>query len=123
MRIGLRDNHGLSTGIAETLLFYQNGDPSLTDVQFEALALGVGRGDSALARISAFHRTIWEVGMHFVVLLVGLSLTACGSSGLERPPSGRNVVECGGGDAYVAEFIPGSSTSIEVDNLQVTYKA
>ena len=47
MRIGLPDDHGLSADIAETLLFRENGNPSLTDAQFEALALGLGHAGYA----------------------------------------------------------------------------
>jgi len=48
MKESLPADHGLPDHIVESLVFHENGAPSLTDAQFEALARGVGRGESAL---------------------------------------------------------------------------
>ena len=50
MKTSLPHNHGLPEDllIHEELLFREEGDPSLTDVQWEALSAGIGRGESAL---------------------------------------------------------------------------
>ena len=51
MKTSLPPNHGLPRAIADrdALLFRQHGTPHLTDVQWEALNAGIGRGDSVLA--------------------------------------------------------------------------
>ena len=51
MKTSLPPNHGLPPALLERpeFLFRQNGEPSLTDVQWEALSSGVGRGESVLA--------------------------------------------------------------------------
>ena len=48
MKYELPQNHGLSDAIVDHLVFNEGLNPALTDVQFEALQAGVGRGDSAL---------------------------------------------------------------------------
>jgi helicase len=48
MRNELPDNHGLDARVMQSLVHQQNGRPSITDVQYEALSAGVGRGESVL---------------------------------------------------------------------------
>ncbi len=48
MKYELPDNHGLSESTIASLVFKENDQPSLTDIQFAALETGVGRGESAL---------------------------------------------------------------------------
>lgn len=48
MKDSLPANHGLPDRVVKSLIFHEDGGPSLTDAQFEALAQGVGRGESAL---------------------------------------------------------------------------
>ena len=48
MKFELPEDHGLSNAIVDGLVFREEGVPALTDAQFEALRVGVGRGESAL---------------------------------------------------------------------------
>jgi helicase len=48
MKYKLPNNHGLSDLIIEHLVFESEGNPSLSNIQYEALKQGVGRGESAL---------------------------------------------------------------------------
>lgn len=48
MKFDLPKDHGLSTQVVEQLVFKEEGNPALTDAQFDALDAGVGRGESAL---------------------------------------------------------------------------
>lgn len=49
MKFELPTNHGLSSALEQHLLFRDaSGSPAVSDVQYEALAAGVARGDSAL---------------------------------------------------------------------------
>ncbi len=48
MKYKLPDNHGLSDSSIDNLVFTENDQPALTDIQFAALEMGVGRGESAL---------------------------------------------------------------------------
>jgi helicase len=48
MRYELPDGHGLSAEICGSLVFTEEGKPSLTDAQYDALEQGIGRGDSVL---------------------------------------------------------------------------
>ena len=48
MKYELPNNHGLTKLSLEKLIFVEDKQPSLTDVQFAALEMGVGRGESAL---------------------------------------------------------------------------
>lgn len=48
MKYEMPDDHGLSKGCVDHLVFHEDGSPALTDVQFSALAAGVGNGNSLL---------------------------------------------------------------------------
>ncbi len=48
MRNELPEGHGLDERVMRSLVHSVNGIPSITDVQFDALATGVGRGESIL---------------------------------------------------------------------------
>ena len=48
MKYEMPDGHGLSKACVEQLVFHEDGNPALTDVQFSALAAGVGKGNSLL---------------------------------------------------------------------------
>ena len=70
MKDSLPSNHGLPDRVVTSLIFHQDGGPSLTDAQFEALAQGVGRGESALVvsptSTGKTHIALWA-------MVVGLS--------------------------------------------------
>ncbi|ALN57335.1 ATP-dependent DNA helicase [Lysobacter enzymogenes] len=48
MRNELPERHGLDERVQQALVHWNDGNPSITDVQYEALAAGVGRGESVL---------------------------------------------------------------------------
>jgi len=48
VKYGLPENHGLSTSTVENLVFKQDGQLALSDVQHAAVEAGVGRGESLL---------------------------------------------------------------------------
>jgi len=48
MKDALPLDHGLSTAIVANLAFTEAGHPAVSDVQWEALSAGVGRGESIL---------------------------------------------------------------------------
>lgn len=48
MKHKLPENHGLSESALKNLLFEENGEPALSDVQYAALEAGVGHGKSML---------------------------------------------------------------------------
>jgi len=48
MKYNFPNNHGLSDLIIENLVYKSEGNSSLTNIQYEALEHGVGRGESAL---------------------------------------------------------------------------
>lgn len=48
MKRELPDSHGLSEVVRDALVFYDDGVPSLTDVQYASLQAGVGCGESVL---------------------------------------------------------------------------
>ena len=48
MKYEIPKNHGLSIACMERLVFHEDGNPALTDVQHSALAAGVGIGASVL---------------------------------------------------------------------------
>jgi helicase len=48
MKYELPNNHGLSDLTLNNLVFKEKGQPALSDIQFAALEIGVGRGESAL---------------------------------------------------------------------------
>jgi len=48
MKYELPPNHGLSENLQQGFVFSEGGRPSLTDVQYEALAAGVANGESIL---------------------------------------------------------------------------
>jgi len=48
MKYELPENHGLSDSITSRLVFKDEDKPALSDVQYESLRQGVGRGESAL---------------------------------------------------------------------------
>jgi helicase len=48
LKYTLPHNHGLSSLVVDKLVFKDDGQPALSDVQFEALEAGIGRGESAL---------------------------------------------------------------------------
>lgn len=49
MKYEFPDNHGLSDSIVADLVYKEGGGPALSDVQYDALEAGVGRGASLLA--------------------------------------------------------------------------
>ena len=51
MKMSLPPNHGLPNGLLarEDFLFREENTPSLTDIQWDALSAGIGRGESVLA--------------------------------------------------------------------------
>lgn len=48
MKYSLPKNHGLSESVVADLVFRDGGSPALSDVQYDALETGVGRGKSLL---------------------------------------------------------------------------
>jgi helicase len=48
VKYGLPENHGLSTSTVQNLVFEQDGQPALSDVQHAAVEAGIGRGESLL---------------------------------------------------------------------------
>lgn len=48
MKYQLPDNHGLSEFVLKNYLFYEDGNPALTDAQYKALSEGVATGESML---------------------------------------------------------------------------
>lgn len=48
MKYELPNNHGLSSLSVDSLVFKKDGKEALSDIQFAALEMGVGRGESAL---------------------------------------------------------------------------
>ncbi|MCX5854991.1 MAG: DEAD/DEAH box helicase [Deltaproteobacteria bacterium] len=65
MKYKLPENHGLSDSIVARLIFKDGDKPLLTDIQYEALVAGVGRGESVLivapTSTGKTHIALWAI--------------------------------------------------------------